>query len=164
MRGPVARILGRSEPSAIEEAVQSAFLRLYANDMRELRAFEGEDLGPNLRAIARNMALLVWRGEAPTVPIDAPEDQATEPNPVPDARPGPEEVALVRERRESIERAMARLAERDSRVVRRLYLEEADRKNVAAEERVTVNDLERIVYHVRLRLRDELNPGPFRGR
>jgi RNA polymerase sigma factor (sigma-70 family) len=164
VRGPVARILGRSDPSAIEEAVQNAFLRLYENDMRELRAFEGEDLGPIVRAIAKNMALRVWRGEAPTVRIDAPEDQASEPTPIPDARPSPGEVILVRERRQSIERAMARLPGRDGRVVRRLYLDEADRRTVAEEERVAANSLDQIVYRARLRLRDELNPGGFRGK
>ena len=154
-----ASVLNRRDPSQILEVTQHAFLRLYERDMRALRDFRGEDLGPYVRTIARHLAFDALRGR-PTVPLDPETGDEAGRAPIEteeDEAPGPSEILRVTELREIVRATIAGgdLTEREQTAVSRVYLDEADRRTVAAEMGVTTVNLDVILHRARRKLRPD---------
>jgi len=104
----------RIPPERAENIYQDLFVRLWDDDYRRLRMWRGEGafasyLGP----VVRNLALDHLRADPLKTPgrSDRDDDQPVF-DPF-DREPSPEELAMVQQQREKLERAVERLSARD---------------------------------------------------
>ena len=127
LRAVVAREWGRY-PYMTSEIPQDVFLRLFDNDCRALRRWQGRgDIAPYLATITRNVARDYRRHRSPG-PWQPVDDDTTL---VVDPEPGPEERAWTAERRTRVRAAVAELEDRDRELIERRYLNEEECAEIA---------------------------------
>jgi RNA polymerase sigma factor (sigma-70 family) len=106
-------------PERAEDLHQEVFLRLWDDDYRRLRLWRGEGVFASyLGPIVRNLALDRLRAD-PSLRSRQPAPDGGQPEFDPtDPEPGPEELAIVQELRERLERAASKLSKRDRELYR----------------------------------------------
>jgi RNA polymerase sigma-70 factor (ECF subfamily) len=114
-----------------DDLFQVFFERLWENDGRRLRQWDGRSLAGYLRTIARNLALDALRARSLPLPPDpiGGEDEGLE---LPDPHPAPEALAMISELRRMFLSALERLPEPDRMVIQMVDIEGASYDVAAA--------------------------------
>ena len=131
---------GGIDKTCAEDLYQELFVRLFDDDYRRLRLWSGEGafvsyLGPIVRHLAADH--LRSRREFPLGKGGRDDDEPAF-DPV-DDEPSPEELAMVREQREQLERAVAGLSARDRLLYRLRHEEDCSYAEIAQATEMTVN-------------------------
>jgi RNA polymerase sigma-70 factor (ECF subfamily) len=147
-----AYVAAASEADA-EDAAQEAFLKAYA----ALRSFRrGAPFRPWLLRIVANEARNRRRSARRRTALTLRAMAATDPS---EAAPSPEIAALVRERRESLLAAVARLREEDQAVIALRYFLDLDEAEMAAALDIARGTVKSRLSRALARLRETLGEG-----
>ena len=132
-------------PHAVEDAYQETLLRvfMYFRGGGTLRA--PSSLSGFVHSVGRNVALEIIRAQSRDNPLDPimfdPIDQAA----------NPEDRLMTEERTRIVQRLLGELGSRDRLLLRRVYLEEADKDQVCKEFRISRQYLRLLLRRARLR-------------
>ena len=118
----------RLESSDVTDIYQRVFLRLWSNQMRALRMWNGTgSFLTYLRPIVRNIVIDELRARPPeTLPVEAH---------IPPGRPLPESA------REDVNAALGKLSPRDRELIRLKHLEELSYREIGERLGLTVNNV-----------------------
>ncbi len=137
-------------PELVEDACQETFLRVLGYFRSGKTLNNPASLPGFIHAICNNVALELLR-------------QATRQDQIPEHHPGPADQSLgpqdrlvTEERARMVRQILDEMSEKDSRVLRRIFLEEEDRDQVCREMNIDRNYLRIVVFRARKRFRDVL--------
>ena len=135
-----------------EECLQDAMMRVW----QEIDRYDPDkgDWRAWLTTIARNLALNRLRDSQKEASAEIPEDMA-------DAKPGPEEKLLQKERQEALLDALGRLRMKDRELFYRKYYYRQSLEQIAGELNTTVRAVEGRLYRIKSRLREMLKGGLY---
>jgi RNA polymerase sigma-70 factor (ECF subfamily) len=137
-------------PQLIEDARQETFLRVFTY-FRSGKTLENPASLPGfVLSVCSNVSYEVLRAETrhPQVPEDLPDQ--------PDLGMNPEQSLVTEERKQLVKKILADLSEKDRALLRRVFLEEADKDDVCSEFGVGRNYLRVLVHRAKLRLKAAL--------
>lgn len=132
----------------IEDIRQETFLRVL-NFVRSDRSLDHpERLGAYVHSVCINVMMELLRASTRHPPM--PEDA----NLLADRRVDPEDGVVTRERKEIVRNVLDSLSEKDRKILRAVYLEEADKQDVCKRFDVDRDYLRVLVHRAKLRFRE----------
>jgi RNA polymerase sigma-70 factor (ECF subfamily) len=139
------RRLRRSE--TVEDASQETFLRVlrYFRQGKTLKT--PQSLSAFVSSVSTNVSLELLRVN---MHCDQFHENASDPA---DHRANPERMTLEHERRRIVHSTLGKLPRKDQRVLRRVFLEEADKDEVCDELNTTRNHLRVVLHRARRRFK-----------
>jgi len=144
-------------PELVEDAYQETFLRVLGYFQSGKTLNKAASLPGFVHSICHNVALELLRQYTK-------QDQIPEHHPgVVDERPDAQDQLVTEERKTMVRQILDELSENDSRVLKRIFLDEEDRDTVCRELDVDRNYLRLVVFRARRRFRDVLESQQLRA-
>ena len=139
----------------VEDARQETLLRVFAT-LRDSSKRQPENLGAFIHAVSTNVLFEMFRAESRTAPMG---ENSPEPA---DAGAGPEDQAVTADRRRLVHQVLSEMPDRDSQLLREVFLEERDKDAICRTHGIDREYLRVLVHRAKNRFRTLIETGSQR--
>ena len=134
-------------PALVEDARQETFRRVLTTLKQKGGLAAAESLGAFVNGVCNNVLFEFYRAGSRVQPLAENHDE-------PDTRPNSPEVGIMaEEQRGRVQRALARLSDKDKNILRWLFFEERDKDEICRELNVDRNYLRVLVHRAKTQFR-----------
>lgn len=134
-------------PAQVEDAKQETFVRVLTTLKQKGGIAAAGSLGAFVNGVCNNVLFELYRGNAKSTALDEEYDEV-------DGRAGADSVLIAGEERQTVQKALAALPQRDQDLLKWLFFDERDKNDICRDLQIDRNYLRVLLHRAKSQFRD----------